>query len=72
MLDGRPIYKLGDGDIRSDSPRSYKVYQRSKRRNADQAALWLDDSYLGFDREEIAYPLLVHHCEGIGRLDLAE
>ena len=61
-----------DGDSRSDPPRSYKVYQRSWRRNTDQAALWLDDSYPGFDREEMAHPPLVHHREGIRRLDFAE
>ena len=63
---------LCDGDIRSDPPRSYKVYERSRRRNTDQAALWLDDSYPGFDRKEIVHPPLVHHCEGIRRLDFAE
>ena len=58
-----------DGDIMPNSPNSFKVYQRRKRRVADQAMMWMDDVYHDFARQDVINPPLDYQYNDIQWLD---
>eukprot|EP00268_Persea_americana_P052581 TRINITY_DN5896_c0_g1_i2.p1 TRINITY_DN5896_c0_g1~~TRINITY_DN5896_c0_g1_i2.p1 ORF type:complete len:109 (-),score=18.08 TRINITY_DN5896_c0_g1_i2:404-730(-) len=62
----------GDGNISPNSPNSFKIYQRWRRRIVDQANLWMYDVYPDFDCQDIENPPLDYHSNDIQRLDLFE
>ena len=63
------IQSLYDGDIMPNSPNSFKVHQRRKRRVADQAMMGKDDVYHNFARQDVINPPLDCHYDDIQRLD---
>lgn len=43
-----------DGDI---CPQSFKVYKRRRKKNKDQASLWMDHIYLSLIQQDFVDPL---------------